>query len=562
MRSQTPGAALGAESPRAPGHWMAKPPSHPQGTGKGIVMKRSIRLRGMNGPLKGQTWDATDLLRVGRLDALEVVLDDSSVSRYHAEVRATDRGWRVRDLGSTNGTRLNGVRLGNGQWPLRVKDLLQFGEIAVVVEAITEEDPEPEPAGPMPEAMRVAGATSKSWHEAMEGLAFDGNHALRAEQQLKALFQANSHLVHIDKEEDLLKSILSDAVSVLEAQRGAIVLAEPPDNKLIIKAISTGRSEPRAVMSGRDTSTRFQFSQSLASRCFSRGESILCHRVEEDPELAMARSIAEGTMASVLCVLLRTPRKTLGVLHLDRSPWQKPFTMEDLRLADAMAANVSAGIECAQLLRKQRDLFLDTITTLAQVVEFRDEYTGNHTVRVTTYSLALAHHLDLPAEQIELLRIGTPLHDIGKISIPDAILNKPDRLTNQEFEVMKSHTVKGAEIVQTIPDLHPIIPIVRSHHERWDGKGYPDGLRGEAISPLARIVALADAFDAMTSDRPYRKGLPPSFAFAEIEKQAGVQFDPAFAAGFLRIKETILQDLTAQVVQQNPTRRTRTVSAV
>ncbi len=93
-------------------------------------MKRSIRLRGMNGPLKGRTWDATELLRVGRLEALEVVLDDSSVSRYHAEVRATDRGWRVRDLGSTNGTRLNGVRLGNGQWPLRVKDMLQFGEIA------------------------------------------------------------------------------------------------------------------------------------------------------------------------------------------------------------------------------------------------------------------------------------------------------------------------------------------------------------------------------------------------------------------------------------------------
>src|SRR5829696_2453456 len=102
-------------------------------------MKRSIRLRGMNGPLKGRTWEATDLLRVGRLDALELVLDDSSVSRYHAEVRATDRGWRVRDLGSTNGTRLNGVRLGNGQWPLRMRDLLQFGEVAFIVETLQED---------------------------------------------------------------------------------------------------------------------------------------------------------------------------------------------------------------------------------------------------------------------------------------------------------------------------------------------------------------------------------------------------------------------------------------
>src|SRR5437588_5652966 len=119
-------------------------------------MKRSIRLRGMSGPLKGRTWDAADLLRVGRLEQLELVLDDSSVSRYHAEVRATDRGWRVRDLGSTNGTRLNGARLGNGQWPLRVRDMLQFGEVAVVVEALSDGEPEADLAAGQ-EPMRVAG---------------------------------------------------------------------------------------------------------------------------------------------------------------------------------------------------------------------------------------------------------------------------------------------------------------------------------------------------------------------------------------------------------------------
>lgn len=513
-------------------------------------MKKSIHLRGMNGPFKGRVWEAEELLRVGRLDALEVVLDDSSVSRYHAEVRVTDRGWRVRDLGSTNGTRLNGVRLGNGQWPLRVRDLLQFGEVAVVVEMINDGEAEPDAASPLPDAMRVTGTARSTWSEAMEGLALDTNRCPRAGEQLLALLRAGHHLVHLEKEEDLLQSILNDCVSVLDAQRGAIVLAEQPDNKLKIKAITTGRSEPRAVIAGRsDLGSRFQFSQSLANRCFSRGESILCHRVEEDPELANARSIAEGTMASVLCVLLRTPRKTLGVIHLDRSPWQKPFTMEELHLADAMAANVSAGIECAQLLRKQRDLFLDTITILAQAVELRDEYTGNHTFRVTSYALLLAEHMQLPPDQLELLRIGTPLHDIGKIGIDDSILRKPDRLTPEEFEHMKLHTVKGAEIVKTIPDLRPIVPIVLNHHERWDGKGYPEGLAGEAISPLARIVALADAFDAMTSDRPYRKGLPPAAALAEIEKMAGRQFDPVFAAGFLQIKDSILLELQNQSSQ-------------
>jgi putative nucleotidyltransferase with HDIG domain len=318
----------------------------------------------------------------------------------------------------------------------------------------------------------------------------------------------------------------------------------------------TGRGEPRAVAAGRsDPGGRFHFSQSLANRSFARGESVLCHSVEDDPELSVAKSIAEGAMASVLCVLLRTPRKKLGVLHLDRSPWQKQFTVDDLHLADALAANVSAGIESAQLLRKQRDLFLDTITILAQAVELRDEYTGGHTLRVTTYSMLLAQHLKMSAADVELIRTGTPLHDIGKIGIDDAILRKPDRLTPQEFAAMKLHTVKGAEIIETVPDLKPVIPIVRHHHERWDGKGYPDGLGGEAISPLARVVGIADAFDAMTSDRPYRKGMGADVAFEEVRKGAGTQFDPVFAKGFLEIGEEIVRHM--QTLVKTPLRTQR-----
>jgi HD-GYP domain-containing protein (c-di-GMP phosphodiesterase class II) len=265
--------------------------------------------------------------------------------------------------------------------------------------------------------------------------------------------------------------------------------------------------------------------------------------VEDDPELAMAQSIAEGAMSSVLCVLLRTPRKRLGVLHLDRSPMQHPFTKADLHLADALAANVSAGIEAAQLLQKQRDLFLNTITILAQAVELRDEYTGGHTARVSSYALLLAKHLNLPPSDLHLIRIGTPLHDIGKIGIDDAILRKPGRLTPEEFKVMQTHTVKGAAILGTLPDLAPVVPIARSHHERWDGQGYPDALAGEQIHRLARIVAVADAFDAMTSDRPYRRGMAPEVAFAEVQKQSGRQFDPECAAAFLAIRQKVVEEV-------------------
>src|SRR5437899_150565 len=169
-------------------------------------MKRTIRLRGMNGALKGRTWEATELLRIGRLESLEIVLDDSSVSRYHAEVRATDRGWRVRDLGSTNGTRLNGIRLGTGQWPLRARDLLQFGEIAVVVEAL-EEGAEPDAADP--EQLRVEATARSTWEEALQGLAFDGNRCPRPGEQLLALLRAGHYLGHIESEDELLRSVLN-----------------------------------------------------------------------------------------------------------------------------------------------------------------------------------------------------------------------------------------------------------------------------------------------------------------------------------------------------------------
>src|SRR5262249_3948337 len=238
--------------------------------------------------------------------------------------------------------------------------------------------------------------------------------------------------------------------------------------------------------------------------------------------------------------------KRLGVLHLDRNFWQKPFNEDDLHLADALAANVSMGIECALLLRKQEDLFLNTITVLAQAVELRDDYTGGHTERVTNYSLLRAQPLNLPQKELKRLKNGQHLPDIGKIGIDDAILKKPARLTPDEFKIMQSHTIKGDAIVSTIPQLHEIRPIVRSHHERWDGNGYPDRLAGENIPLLARIVAVADAFDAMTSNRPYhpeKRGKPPDEAFAEVREMAGKQFDPSCASAFIEIQDQILESM-------------------
>jgi len=501
-----------------------------------MAQEATLCLRGMNGPCVDQFWELVQVGRIGRLETLDVVLEDNSVSRHHAELRATENGWRLIDLGSTNGTQLNGQKLAQGQWPVRAKDLVKCGDVILRIESLTH-----------PKLDQLDGdsnGTDIICLESVQSLPWDG--AIRqmtghitdspeTQKQLLALFRAGSHLVRLGNETDLLRTILEDAVHTLDAQRGAIVLAEGNPAKLNVRAISEGR---KAASKG-GSPARTAYSQSLARRCFDSGESVLCRKVEDDPFLSSSQSVADGMMTSVICVLLRTPRNKLGILHLDRGPGQRPFTLDDHRLADALAAQVSIGIEAALLLKKQRTRFLEVIQTMAQIIEVRDDYTGNHTRRVTRYAELLARAIGLPQDQMELVSLGTPLHDIGKVGVDDAILRKSGRLSDEEYAKMKTHTVIGSQILANIPEMSQLLPIVRNHHEKFDGTGYPDKLSGNDIPLLARLVAIADAFDAMTSDRPYRPALGLDRAFAELERLAGTQFDPKMVQAFVAIRPKI-----------------------
>jgi putative two-component system response regulator len=196
---------------------------------------------------------------------------------------------------------------------------------------------------------------------------------------------------------------------------------------------------------------------------------------------------------------------------------------------------------------------LEVLERLASAAEYRDEDTGQHTQRVATLAEALAHAIDLEPERAELIRRAAPLHDVGKIAIPAQLLHKPARLTEEEFAVMRTHTTIGAQILaggQT--DLIRLAErVARSHHERWDGTGYPEGLAGMAIPIEARIVALADYFDALTHGRPYRPALPVARVTAEIVALSGSHFDPALVAAFVdRALSTTLADADARLFRE------------
>lgn len=212
--------------------------------------------------------------------------------------------------------------------------------------------------------------------------------------------------------------------------------------------------------------------------------------------------------------------------------------------------NVSGGDATAdpsQLQRYLKDGSLATIQALAAAVDAKDPYTKGHSESVARYAVMLAEYLGMSSDEVELIYVTGTLHDVGKIGVPDAILKKPGRLEPEEREIMQTHPVLGEVIVRKAPQLAATIPGVRNHHERWDGMGYPDRLAGLDIPKIARLLAVADSFDAMTSDRPYRKGMDWSIALGEIEKGIGSQFDPEFGAAFVTLMKQRLESARSEV---------------
>jgi putative nucleotidyltransferase with HDIG domain len=191
--------------------------------------------------------------------------------------------------------------------------------------------------------------------------------------------------------------------------------------------------------------------------------------------------------------------------------------------------------------------YMATVRALSNAVEARDAYTGKHAERVAQYAIAIGRELGLPADAPEI-EFGFLLHDIGKLAVPDSILFKPGPLTEDERALMSRHTIVGAEIMRDIEFLAEASKVVRSHHERWDGGGYPDGLSGEQIPLTARVFAVADVFDALTTDRPYRQALAFEEAHAMIISESGRHFDPAVVEAFERIADDVLR----QIAQETP----------
>lgn len=235
----------------------------------------------------------------------------------------------------------------------------------------------------------------------------------------------------------------------------------------------------------------------------------------------------------LVAALLAGEGRDFGFVCAARDPGAPPFTWADGELLAAFAAQTAVTIQNAVLRRQLERAFQETVTSLVVTLEARHKYTEGHSLRVADYAPAIAAAMDAPPGLAEQVRTAGLLHDVGKVGVSDAVLDKPGRLTPEEWAAMRLHPVFGWKILLPLGFLAAEALSVRHHHERFDGKGYPDGLAGEAIPMPARIIAVADSFDAMTSPRPYRGALPDAVALAEIERGAGTQYDPAVVQAFM-----------------------------
>jgi HD-GYP domain-containing protein (c-di-GMP phosphodiesterase class II) len=240
-----------------------------------------------------------------------------------------------------------------------------------------------------------------------------------------------------------------------------------------------------------------------------------------------SRLVALVSEGLKLLRLVAEQRELVKRLSIDQSKLQRRE-----KLLDTVVRERTKELE--ESYHKLKAANRQALFGLAEAIEAKDPYTKGHCGRVAAYSLVLAQESGYPADGLETLEFGAFLHDIGKIGIRDAVLLKPGPLDEEEWTHMRTHPDKGAEIANQIEMLRPIMPAVRNHHERWDGKGYPDGMKGEDIPMVARIVAIADAYDAMATDRPYKRGLPIEDCEALLRKNAGVMYDPELVEIFCR----------------------------
>lgn len=350
--------------------------------------------------------------------------------------------------------------------------------------------------------------------------------ARRSNARLQLLNQVGQLINSTLDAAEVRRRTIEAAKQLVDAEAGSLILLGPRRERLYFEVALGKRAE-------RLKSISLKPGEGLAGWVVSHGRSVVVNDVRADPRWSRRVDRRSGaTTRNLVCVPVRNRGRTVGAIQA-LNKRQGHFDSDDRRALELLAGQVAVAMENAGLYDRLQQTFLESCQALASAIELRDAYTGGHSRRVTRYSLQVGRLLGMDEQQLENLRITAILHDIGKLGVDDRVLRKPGKLDAEEFAQMMRHPQLGESMLAAVEQLAAIRPGIRAHHERVDGRGYPDGLRGQRIPLAARIIAVADTYDAMTSDRPYRRGLPARVAINEIRRCAGSQFDGGVVRAFL-----------------------------
>jgi response regulator RpfG family c-di-GMP phosphodiesterase len=361
----------------------------------------------------------------------------------------------------------------------------------------------------------------------------------RFQNELKRAQEKCGKLTILTKLSSLLNSSLDFEYVKRRAMTAVTELLDCETSSLLLKDEKGNLFFEVALGEKGEIVKRFQLriGEGIAGWVAQHGEPLIVSNTVKDPRFFKeVDQAADFVTHNIICVSLRVKKDIIGVIQ-GINKREGEFTQDDLELLQSLADQIAVALDNARLYEELEDMSLQLVKALSEAIEKRDSYTGGHTQRVLKVCMAISDYLQLHPENKRQLMLAAILHDIGKVGIKDQILNKSEVLTEEEFVIMREHPLLGAEILGHIKQLRTIIPGIKHHHEHYDGSGYPEGLKGEEIPLIARIIAVADTFDAMITDRPYQKGMSRDEAVAEITGNAGTQFDAQVLEAFVQALE-------------------------
>jgi len=466
-------------------------------------------------------------VRIGRLEENDLILDNPYISRFHAEILRDTGGYVLCDLESTSGTFVNDVRVDRQR--LREGDRLRLGQghgLELVFHAAA--------GGDQTEAARLHTAPLRPVRVLepdsarflrTDRLPATANLADETIERLKALYQFTTELHATMSRRELCDKLATFLARTLRPERCAVLLYDRDDDSLFTASAYPSDEEAAVIPS-----------LGVCRMIIEQNVAVLSIDATEDKRFASHDSVQLQSIRSVMCAPMGSKDRVWGVCYADHLTPEKAFDDEALDFMAAVARQAGLAMENIYLLEEQRRSIESFIRTLSASIGARDDSTAGHSARVGAYASGIARTMGLSPADCRLIYYAGLLHDYGKIGIRDDVLLKPSVLTPEEYAHVKEHPLHTFRILSKMrfPEELSAIPLVAAaHHERWDGTGYPHGLSGEEIPLGSRIVAVADAYDAVAEERVYHDSVEPEAALAEIVFRAGTHFDPAVTKAFV-----------------------------